>query len=161
VVRSRLGDGLTGMLAGPGAAWNHVREAMRERDVVGIVGKAGDAIGESTGSALVACSEPATGRAEGYPAIMLSPGEDGIELEGFYSESVGDYLKQGLALVRGNFRDGPHETLGTFAELTLANVSGGEPLGLLMDGEFVEGAGAQERFTLARCEVDLLATVAA
>ena len=157
VIRSAHGDGLTGMLAGPGTAWNHVREAMRERDVVGIVGKTGEAIGESTGDGLVSCREPAAGREEGYPAITLRPNDGGVELKGFRSESVGDYLRQGLALVRGNFRDGPHETLGVFPELTLASTDG-EPLGLLIDGEMIEGTAAEERFTLAHCEVDLLAT---
>jgi hypothetical protein len=157
VLRSAHGDGLTGMLAGPGTAWNHVREAMRERDVVGIVGKTGEAIGESTSGGLVACRTPTVGAEDGYPAITLVPHDGGVELKGFRSESIGDYLKQGLALVRGNFRDGPHETLGQFPELTLASTDG-EPLGLLIDGEMIEGTAAEERFALARCEVDLLAT---
>ncbi len=157
VIRSRHGDGLTGMLAGPGTAWNHVREAMRARDVAGIVGKSGEAISVSTGDKLVLCTQPAIGREGGYPAIMLSPGEEGIELVGFYSDSFIDYLQQGIALVRGDFRGGPHEKLGTFPELSLADAAE-QPLGLLIDGEMIEDTGVVERFTLARCEVDLLAT---
>lgn len=156
IVRSRCGDGLTGILAGPGTSWNDVREAMREADVLGLVSSAAEAIGESTGSPKVVCRDPACGRSEGYSLIMVTPEDDALEVDGYYAESFADYAKQGIALLRRNFRDGPHEWLGRHPTLRLACAEGG-PMGLLIDGEPREGA-AMESFTLAPCEVDLLAT---
>ena len=69
VVRSRHGDGLSGVLAGPGAAWGEVREALRDADVIGTISTAADAIGESTGGAKVHCRNPPCGRPEGYSAV--------------------------------------------------------------------------------------------
>ena len=158
ILRSRHGDALTGMLAGPGTAWNDVREAMRETDIVGMVSSASEAIGQSTSGAMVACREPDCGRDEGYTAIMLTPHDEGVELNGFYVDGVGDYLKQGLALARRDFRSGPHELLGTHPRVRIAS-TGAEPIGLLIDGEPAKSAGAEETIELARCEVDLLATV--
>lgn len=157
IIRSRHGDALTGMLAGPGTAWNEVREAMRETDVVGMVATAREAIVESTGGTGVICREPKAGREEGYAAMMLTPHEAGIELNGFYADTVADYVKQGMALIRRNFRLGPHESVGTFPKLRLAS-AGAEPIGLLIDGEPAERAGLEESFDIGRCAVDLLAT---
>lgn len=157
IVRSRYGDGLTGILAGPGTAWNNVREAMRETDVVGLVTKAAEAIGESTGGPKVVSRVPAAGRPEGYSLIMLSPTDDGLEGDGYYTETIADYAKQGIALLRRNFREGPHESLGRNVTFRLACPEG-EPMGLLIDGEPRDGA-AEEVFTVARSEVDLLATL--
>ncbi|MCC6828801.1 MAG: diacylglycerol kinase [Novosphingobium sp.] len=156
LIRSRHGDALTGVLAGPGAAWNGVREAIREPDVASVVASVTDAIGVSTSGASVVCRDPARGREDGYTALMLTPGDDGFTLDGYYAASLADYARQGIALLRRNFRDGPHDELGAFADVVLACPQG-EPMELLIDGEPLR-AGAEERFTLARCAVDLLAT---
>ncbi|MBW8755743.1 MAG: diacylglycerol kinase [Sphingomonadales bacterium] len=157
VVRSRHGDGLSGVLAGPGTAWAPVREALRENDMLGTIAGAADAIGESTAGPKVHCREPAWGREEGYSAIQLVPRADGFAVEGYYAETLGDYAKQGIALLRRNFREGPHDALGCHDRVRLACPEG-EAMGLLIDGEPYD-AGNEEWFTLARCEVDLLATV--
>lgn len=157
IVRTPYGDGLTGVLAGPGTAWNQVREAMREADVVGLVGKAAEAIGESTGGPKVVNRIPPPTRPEGYSLIMISPTDDGLEGDGYYAETIADYAKQGMALLRRNFREGPHESLGLSRTYRLACVEE-EPMGLLIDGEPCDAA-AEEEFTLARSEVDLLATL--
>lgn len=156
LVRSRLGDGLSGILAGPGTVWADVREAMRETDVIGTIKGAAEAIGESTAGPRVFCREPAGGRAEGYSAIQLAPTADGLAVEGYYAETLGDYAKQGVALLRRNFRTGPHDELGRYARVRLACPEG-ETMGLLIDGE-PQDADNEETFTLARCAVDLLAT---
>ncbi len=156
LVRSRHGDGLSGILAGPGTAWAQVREAMRETDVLGTISGAAEAIGESTAGSNVHCVEPAIGRPEGYSAIQLVPGADGFAVEGYYAETLGDYAKQGIALLRRNFREGPHDSLGHYRSVRLACPEG-EAMGLLIDGEPGE-AGNEETFTLAHCGVDLLAT---
>ena len=156
LVRSRLGDGLSGILAGPGTAWAHVREAMRGTDVLGTISRAAEAIGESTAGPKVHCHEPACGRAEGYSAIQLVPTADGFAVQGYYAETLADYAKQGIALLRRNFREGPHDKLGCHDRVRLACPEG-EDMGLLIDGEPHDAAN-EETFTLAYCAVDLLAT---
>lgn len=157
LARSRYGDALAGVLAGPGTAWAEVREALRETDVLGTVKGAAEAIGESTAGPKVVCREPGCGRREGYSAIQLTPTDDGLEVEGYYAETIADYAKQGIALLRRNFREGPHEDLGRHALVRLACPEG-EAMGLLIDGEPCDAA-SEESFALARCGVDLLATV--
>ena len=156
VVRSLHGDGLTGILAGPGTAWNNVREAMRETDVLGIVSSMTGAIGESAAGPMVVLREPDLGREEGYSLVMVTPLVEGLEADGYYAETIGDYARQGIALLRRNFRDGPHDELGRHPALRLACAEGG-PVGMLIDGEPCDGA-AEESFALARCEVDLIET---
>lgn len=156
IVRCPQGDGLAGLMAGPGTAWYDVREAMRQADLAAVASGAAQAIGASLAAPMIACSDPALGRKEGYPLIMLTPRDDGFAVDAYHAETVQDFLAQGLALLRREFRDGPSERLGIVPEIELASVSG-DPLGLLIDGEKVDCA-AKERFRLVPCEVDLLST---
>jgi hypothetical protein len=155
-VRSEAGDALVEVLAGPATAWSAVREAMRGRDLPGIAGGAAKAIERSVAAPMVTCSNPELGRREGYPMLSLVPRGNRIVVTAYHADSIDEYLAQGIALLRRAFRDGPHDRLGDADRLLLRNV-GGEPIGLLLDGEAAE-AGIEARFTLARCEVDLLAT---
>ena len=102
------------------------------------------------------CRQNNCGRAEGYSLIMLTPTDAGLEGNGYYAETIADYAKQGIALLRRNFRDGPHDELGRHGEIELTCPEG-EPMGLLIDGEPADG-DVTERFTTTRCKVDLLAT---
>jgi hypothetical protein len=156
VARTRQGDALAGLLAGPGTAWYAVREAMREADVAGIVAGASEALAETTGGPMLHCREPALGRAAGYPLIEITPGEWGLQLDGYYAQSAGDFFAQGWALLRRRFREGPHDRLGLAGPVILAGEDGGS-IGLLIDGEPADG-GAREEIAVARCEVDLIAT---
>jgi hypothetical protein len=157
LARTRYGDALSGLIAGPGVAWVHVREALRETNLVATIKGAAEAIGESTAGPKVVCHDPMRGRADGYSAIQITPCADGLAIEGFYAETIGDYAKQGIALLRRNFREGPHDELGRHPAVRLVCPEG-EAMGLLIDGEPSDGSASEERFTLARCEVDLLAT---
>lgn len=157
IVRSRHGDGLSGLLAGPGTAWGEVREALRDADVIGTIASAAEAIGESTAGPRVLCREPSSDRAEGYSAVQVTPCADGLVVEGYYAETLADYAKQGMALLRRNFREGPHDRLGPCRSVRLACPEG-NGMGLLIDGEPCEAAANDECFVLASCEVDLLAT---
>ncbi len=157
VIRCPQGHGYAGVLAGPGTVWNNVREAMRDNDLLQFAGEAGEAVGETLEGQPVACRDPALGRADGYPLLMLTPYDDGMEVTAFYAETPADYVQQTLALVRRNFRDGPHEVLGRVDKLRIAGTEGG-PFGLLVDGEPAE-PGPEAQFELVACEVDLLATV--
>lgn len=156
VIRTRHGMALTGVLAGPGAIWNEVREAMRAANVLEIVSAAREAIRQSTNGAKVMCSEVDGGREEGYAAITVTPHDDGLEANGYYADSFGDYAGQGIALLNRNFRNGPHDDLGRHPQIRLTCPEG-EPMGLLIDGEPFDG-GVEERFEPMACPVELVAT---
>jgi hypothetical protein len=156
ILRGEAGDALAELLAGPGTAWSTVREALREGDLPGIASGAAEAIERSLAAPMVGLREPPLGRDEGYPLLRLLPRNGRIAVTAYHAERIDEYLAQGLALLRRDFRDGPHERLGEAEQLLLRNL-GGEPIGRLLDGEAAE-AGAEARFALARCEVDLLAT---
>lgn len=156
IVRSRHGDGLTGVLAGPGAIWNEVREALRTANILETLNAAKEAIAHSASAPRVHCEGVDCGREEGYAAIDVNPLETGLEVKGYYAETLGDYAGQGIALLNRNYRKGPHDELGIHREVRLVCPEG-EPMGLLIDGEPFDGA-PQEVFRLATCEVDLLET---
>jgi len=156
IARTAHGDALAGLLAGPGTSWYAVREAMRDVDIAGMAESAGDAIAETTGGSMLRCAAPPLGRDEGYPLIEITPGQWGLQLDAYYAENAGEFLQQGWALLRRQFREGPHDRLGLIDRLEVAG-GDGEAIGLLIDGEQAQG-GACEEFTVAACEVDLLAT---
>lgn len=156
VVRTAYRDAMTGILAGPGTVWNDVREAIRGFEVADFVESATEAIAWSANGPKVICTQADCGRAEGYSAITIVPGEEGLEGNGYYVETVGDYARHGVALLQRDFRNGPHDSLGSHPELQLVCPEG-DAMGLLIDGEPFDGA-AQENFALAQCGVDLLAT---
>ena len=114
------------------------------------------AIQETLTGEMIACVEPKLGRPEGYPLVNLTPHDRGIEVEGYLSTTPGEYLEQAWALLKRNFREGPHDILGVANEVRLVSTQG-NAFGLLIDGEQAE-CGAEEVFRLASCEVDLLAT---
>ena len=156
VARTRHGEALTGILAGPGTVWNEVREAMRAIDVVEFVSTARQAISYSTNGPKVVCAEVDCGREEGYAAITVNPHDHDLEARGYYAESLADFAGQGIALLNRDFRDGPHDALGRHRQIRLVCPTG-EPMGLLIDGEPFDGE-AEEVFHIARCEVDLVST---
>jgi hypothetical protein len=156
VIACRQGTALVDLLAGPGTSWYHVREAMRDADLLAVADHAAQAIGETLATPGIACRAPALGLAEGYPLVMLSPGADGIRVAGFHAETPGEMLQGSWALLRRRFREGPHDDLGQVEQITLASTAG-EPFGILIDGERAESPG-EEVFRLVPCAVDLLAT---
>lgn len=156
VVRSKEGDALAGLLVGPGTAWASVREALRDRAISGIAQGASEAVAESTGGAMVHLRAPLRGRDEGYPLIELTPSHRGIIADGFHADGPSELLKQGLALLKMQFRDGPHTRLGLFDELRIES-GDAQPIKALIDGEQVT-LPCRAKFAVAPCEVDLLAT---
>lgn len=156
-VRTGERRALAGLMAGPGTSWNHVREAMRENSILQIAEHTIEALGQTISGATIACTEPPLGRREGYPLILLTPFDEGIEVLAYHAESARDYLGQTVALLKRDFREGPHDKLGYVQRLVLAGVDG-KPFGMLVDGEPAAGEETQVVFELATCEVDLLAT---
>jgi diacylglycerol kinase family enzyme len=158
IIRCDYGDAYAGLLAGPGTSWNQVREAMRKTAIVEVAGNTVSAIQETLSGEMIACVEPPLGRQEGYPLIEMEPTEAGIEIAAYHAESAGEYLEQGLALLKRNFREGPHQVLGRPHRLRITSTQG-NPFGVLIDGE-PAGTAPSIEFHLATCEVDLIATEA-
>jgi hypothetical protein len=156
-IRCLHGLALAGLMAGPGTSWCEVREAMRDGDVGGMAAGTVKALEESIAGAGIACRDPALGRPEGYPLLMFTPQDTGIEVEAYHAESAGDYLAQGWALLQRNFRAGPHDDLGLVQRLVIAGTTE-DQFGLLIDGEPFK-AGPTVELELDHCGVDLLATV--
>ena len=157
LIETPCGVGLSGALTGPGTAWNEVREAMRGADITEMATGTIKALGESVDGAMVRIIDPALGRREGYPLVLLSPEEGGIDVRAFHAETAGEYIKQALALIRRDFRNGPHDRLGMVNELALEQ-NGEDELAMLVDGEPFT-APAPVRFRLGKAAVDLLSTL--
>jgi len=158
IIRSSKGIALAGLLVGPGTSWNEVREALRAADAGAMLTAAGAAIQNTAGQPPVRIRQPDAGAPEGYPIVELMPHAGGIEIAAYHARTGADFVAQTWALLRQEFREGPHDTLGPFQETTLAS-TGAQPLDLLLDGEPAHG-DATETFALDKCPVDLIATLA-
>ena len=157
IVESDAGTGYAGLLAGPGTSWSSVREAMRNEDLLELVQEAGEAFTQTIDGPPVRCAEPALGKPEGYPLIQLAPTATGLEISAYHAETGAEFTKQLFALLRRDFRAGPHDTLGTVDSVTLATV-GAEALALLFDGEPADAEG-KVTFRLGTASVDMLTTL--
>ena len=156
MARCDAGDALAGLLAGPGTSWAGVREAMRDLDLAAMAEGTSEALAETTGGSMVRVADPQVGRAEGYPLIEFTPSHRGMQLDAFHAEGAGELLQQSWALLRRNFRQGPHTRLG-LVDVVVLETCDGAPLEVLIDGEPAT-LPPRARFTVAPCEVDLLAT---
>lgn len=155
-VRMSAHVALCEVLAGPGAKWSDVREGLREGQLGTLASTALDAVKESAGGAMVQVADPVLGHDEGYAGVRIVPHAQGLVADGYRSEGFADYLKQGLALIKRDFREGPHDELGAHPALVCRSADG-SPIELMIDGERATGQ-AEERFSLATLAVDLLAT---
>ena len=121
---------LTGLIAGPSTEWGKVREGLRAMDVATLVQHvpeawAGTVEGQSVG--IAGCDDR-------YPAIFVEPSTaTELSVLAFKADGVGDMLSHGIAWMRRDFRDGPHESLGDMSEVTI--IDDDDEVGLLVDGE--------------------------
>ena len=122
-------SGLVGVFAGPTTAWGDVRETLRRYDFAGLVEAVPRAIGQTFDGAPVRLS----GHDEDYPAIYIEPVDGTLRLLGFLADDAAALFEHGFAWLGGDFRDGPHEELGTLGEVTIESASA--EIGLLVDGE--------------------------
>jgi hypothetical protein len=156
LIRTAHGDALCEVLAGPGAHWSDVREAMRNLDIGEMASTMSTAIEQSASGPQVAVVDPERGKPEGYPAVRIHLGEGAsgscLVIDGYGAESLGDYAMQGLALLKRDFREGPHDELGGAQAVTCRS---SEPIELMIDGERATGS-VEERFAVEQCEVVFL-----
>lgn len=153
----RTGGGsvaLCEVLAGPGATWADVREELRDGHVAGVIEKSVEAASATVTGPPVVLAAPPRGREEGYAGLRLTPGSAGIRIQGYGADGPGEFVEQGIAILRRNFREGPHDDLGLSEEVRIGSGEG-EPIPLMIDGERGEGA-AEEHFALATLGIDLL-----
>jgi hypothetical protein len=155
-VRCDAGVALAGLLVGPGTAWSRVRESMRNLALADIAKETVEAIRSTTTGPGVTIRGNRLVREEGYPLIELTPGEHGVQIDGYYAQAAADYAGQAWALLRRRFREGPHDRLGIAESITIASTDG-SPLACLIDGEPAE-CPSGSRFVVEPCGVDLLAT---
>lgn len=153
-LRSEEGTAVIEVVAGPGAKWSDVREGLRDGDVAEVASTTVEAAQASAGGSTVVLSHPDIGRADGYSGVRLTPTADGIEVEGYGAATIADYLAQGMALLRRDFRSGPHDELGFHPQVHCASIDG-NPIELMLDGERDCG-GPELHFSLDQLDVDLL-----
>lgn len=158
IITSNCGTAYAGILAGPGTEWANVREAMRDVAPLEMAGEARRAFAETVWGQRLRCAEPNFGTREGYPLILLNPRDHGIEADAYHAESAAEFTEQLFAIVRRDFREGPHDRLGSADRFVLESVDGAG-FGILFDGEPCDADGATE-FVLEPAKVNLLATLA-
>lgn len=153
-IDSEAGRAVIEVVAGPGAKWSDVREGLREGDVAAVASTAVEAAQASAGGSTVVLSHPSIGKPEGYSGVRLTPLDQGIEVEGYGADTIADYFAQGMALLRRDFRTGPHDDLGVHPAIACGSVDN-SPIELMLDGER-ECGPADMKFSLAELELDLL-----
>lgn len=155
-VRCPAGVAFAGLLVGPGTVWNRVRETMRAGAITDTAKETLAALRETTSGPGILLADRPAAREGGYPLVELTPGEHGMQIDGYYADAPLDYAGQAWATLRHRFREGPHDRLGLTDSVTLVSIDG-SPLPCLIDGEPAEcPSGAC--FRVEPCGVDLLAT---
>lgn len=157
IIEGPPGTAFAEVMAGPGTTWSSVREAMRDGNLLAMAAEATTAVAQTLGGDMIACIDPPLGRPEGYPLLTIRAGGDGLSLIAYYAETAGEMLEQASAMAARDFRRGPHEVLGIGQAFTV-HAPAADGFGVLLDGE-QEFAPGPVRFSLARCKVDLLATL--
>jgi hypothetical protein len=155
-IHCSAGVGLIEVLAGPGATWSDVREGLREGDIGTVAGTTIEAAKQSAAGPMVRVADPSLGRDEGYSGVRLSPVGAEMTVDGYGARNVADTIKQGIALLRRDFREGPHDELGRHGQVACRSIDG-SPIELMIDGERLTGR-AEEIFSLAPLRVNLLAS---
>lgn len=156
VMRCSAGVALVEVLAGPGASWADVREEMREGSLGDIAATAIDAARDSVAGPQIVLDRPTGGCAQGYSGVRLTLCGESMAVNGYGAQGLGDYIAQGVALIRRDFRDGPHDDLGAHADVA-CHMADGSQIELMLDGERATGSTG-EKFSLAPLAVDLLAS---
>lgn len=155
-VRCESGLAMAGLLVGPGTSWSRVRESMRSLAIGDMAKDTLEALRKSTTAAGVTVADNRLARASGYPLIELTPGEHGMQIDGYSAEDPIEFAEQAWATLRRRFREGPHDRIGLADEITLVSADG-SPLACLIDGEPAE-CPSGSRFAVEPCVVNLLAT---
>lgn len=152
VVVGQAMTALVTLIAGPTTAWAEVREQVRQGDI----GAVAEALPTAVSQTLSGDGVSIDGQDKSYQAITLSPSDAGIIAQGVLTDGPARLLRQGAAWLGGDFRNGPHDALGTFQHLRIV---GNGPIGLLVDGEQCEAQDYAD-FHLGKAKVAMWSTAA-
>lgn len=123
---------LTGLTVGPSTRWGKVREGIRQLDISSLSETVPEAWSETLGDEGVWLDG---GQREAYAGIFIEPFDgENLKVLAFKANSLGDMVNHGLAWLRHDFREGPHDELGLMPSATVI----GDHLetGILIDGEY-------------------------
>ncbi|WP_340587455.1 diacylglycerol/lipid kinase family protein [Erythrobacter alti] len=125
---------LAEMLVGPAALWADAREEIRNKEASAVIATATDAAVQSAEGPFVQIIEPEIGREEGYPGVRFILDYGAMKIEGYWQDGFLDFIKQGLAILTHDFRQGPHDDLGT-AKWVVCRARDDAEIELMVDGE--------------------------
>ncbi len=132
----RLGDKeiLTGLTVGPSTRWGEVREVIRQGDVAALKEMVPAAWSETLANEGVWIE----GRAkQAYAGVFVEPIDSAaLSVIAFRANNIGDMVGHGLAWLRRDFRDGPHDDLGAMSQVTI--LGDDDMTGVLLDGEYCD-----------------------
>lgn len=125
---------LTGLTVGPSTRWGKVREGIRQADVTSLSATVPEAWSETLGDHGVWLKGA---QREAYAGIFMQPHDaQYISVIAFKANSIGDMVNHGLAWLRRDFREGPHDALGLMHSATV--VGERAETGILVDGEYAD-----------------------
>lgn len=146
LARGRLSEGSRGcircgkhtalaeILLGPDARSAEVRESLRQNDFADALKTSAEIASEAANGPLIRIVEPPIDREQGYPGILFTPVDETLWARGYHLESVEDWVKQTVAIAKRDFRDGPHDDLGTMRRARCCIEDNGT-IDAMIDGE--------------------------
>ena len=125
---------LTGLTIGPSTRWAEVREGMRHADLQALAETIPAAWSDTMSADGVWIGDDVKNQ---FASVFVEPVDgDHLSVIAFIASNVGDMVGHGLAWLRKDFREGPHEDLGIMREVTISSAE--RKASVLIDGEAVE-----------------------
>ena len=125
---------LTGLTIGPSTRWAEVREGMRHADLQTLAETIPAAWSDTMSADGVWIGDDVKNQ---FASVFVEPVDgDHLSVIAFIASNVGDMVGHGLAWLRKDFREGPHEDLGIMREVTISSAE--RKASVLIDGEAVE-----------------------
>ena len=125
---------LTGLTIGPSTRWAEVREGMRHADLQTLAETIPAAWSDTMSADGVWVGDDVKNQ---FASVFVEPVDgDHLSVIAFIASNVGDMVGHGLAWLRKDFREGPHEDLGIMREVTISSAE--RKASVLIDGESFE-----------------------
>lgn len=132
IIKTGDAEILTGLTVGPSTRWGKVREDIRQADISSLSETVPEAWSETLSDDGVWLDGA---QREAYAGIFIEPFDgENLKVLAFRANTLGDMVSHGLAWLRHDFREGPHDELGLMKTATVI----GDPIetGILVDGEY-------------------------
>lgn len=122
---------LTGLTIGPSTRWAEVREGMRHADLQTLAETIPAAWSDTMSADGVWVGDDVKNQ---FASVFIEPVDgDHLSVIAFIASNVGDMVGHGLAWLRKDFREGPHEDLGIMREVKISSAE--HKASVLIDGE--------------------------